>query len=50
MAYRWFWITQLEVNLVIWTMGYFLLRYWLGKEAHPIDRPRVNQHQPVEPA
>ena len=50
MAYRWFWITQLEVNLVIWTIGYFLLRYWFGKEAHPIDRPRVNQHQPVEPA
>jgi hypothetical protein len=47
-AYRWFWITQLEVNLIIWTMGYFLLRYWLGKEDHPFDRSRVTQHQPIE--
>jgi len=43
-AYRWFWITQLVVNLIIWTIGYFLLGYWLGKEDHPLDRPRVTQH------
>jgi hypothetical protein len=48
MAYRWFWITQLEVNLVIWTIGYVLLRYWLGEEDHSFDRSRVKQHQPVE--
>jgi hypothetical protein len=47
-AYRWFWITQLEVNLVIWTTGYFLLRYWLGKEDRPFDQLRVQQRQPVE--
>ncbi|HSY36047.1 MAG TPA: hypothetical protein VK814_09885 [Acidobacteriaceae bacterium] len=47
-AYRWFWITQLEVNLVIWAIGYFLLRYWLGTEAHPADRSRAQQDQSIE--
>jgi hypothetical protein len=47
-AYRWFWITQLEVNLIIWTISYFLLRYWLGTEDGRIDGLRVQQHQPVE--
>jgi hypothetical protein len=47
-AYRWFWITQLVVNLIIWIMGYFLLRYWLGKEDHSFDPSRVMQHQPIE--
>jgi hypothetical protein len=47
-AYRWFWITQLEVNLIIWTIGYFLLRYWLGKENRPSGRSSVKQHQPIE--
>ena len=47
-AYRWFWITQLEVNLTLWTIGYFLLRYWLGKEESSSDRPRVQQGQSIE--
>ncbi len=46
-AYRWFWITQLEVNLVIWAIGYFLLRYWLGNSDHGFDRANVNQQQPI---
>jgi hypothetical protein len=47
-AYRWFWITQLEVNLIIWTFGFFLLRYWLGGDDSRFDRLRVNRLQPVE--
>ena len=47
-AYSWFWITQLEMNLVIWTIGYFLLRYWLGKDDSPSDRSPVQQGQPIE--
>ena len=47
-AYRWGWITQLAVNLVIWIIGYFLLRYWLGREDNPFDRSPVQQHQPIE--
>ena len=47
-AYRWFWVTQLEVNLIIWMIGYFLLRYWLGREDNPFDRSPVQQPQPIE--
>jgi hypothetical protein len=39
-AYRWFWITQLEVNLLLLTLGFFLLRYWLGDEVHPPEPSR----------
>lgn len=28
-AYRFAWLTQLGLNLVLWAVGFFLLRYWL---------------------
>ncbi len=49
MAYRWTWTTQLAVNLVLWTAGYFLLSYWLGEEDRPLDRARTPQHPSLEP-
>ncbi len=47
-AYRWFWITQLVVNLIIWALGYLLLRYWLGTEDSQFDGLRAQQQRPVE--
>ena len=48
MAYKWFWITQFVVNLIIWAIGYFLLRYWLGNLDHTLGRARAQQHQPIQ--
>ena len=47
-AYRYFWITLLVLNLTIWTVGYCLLRYWFGEEENRFDRAHVTPHQPVE--
>jgi hypothetical protein len=36
-AYRFTWLTQLGLNLVLWTLGFFLLRYWLIAGDQPSD-------------
>jgi hypothetical protein len=48
LAARWFWITQLGVNLMLWTIGFFLLQYWLAVEDQSFDRLKPKQRQPVE--
>ncbi len=44
----WSWMTQIGVDMIIWMIGYTLLRYWLGKEDHPFERLRVTEHQPIQ--
>ncbi len=46
-AYRWPWLTQLAGNCVLWTIGYFLLRYWLAPEDPSLDESHVNQPLPI---
>jgi hypothetical protein len=34
-AYRWRWLLQLAVNLLLWGIGFLLLRRWLAEEDQP---------------
>jgi hypothetical protein len=44
-AYSWQWLTQLAVNLILWTIGFFLLRYWLVDQDTAIAASQATPHQ-----
>jgi hypothetical protein len=48
LAYRYLWLTMLVLNLSIWTVGYCLLRYWLGAQDNRFDQAQVTPHQPID--
>jgi hypothetical protein len=48
-AYLWPWLEQLALNLILWTIGFFLLRYWLADENPLLDGSRARSHQQIEP-
>jgi len=48
-AYNWPWLTQLALNLILWTIGFFLLRYWLAEEDQLLDRSHARPHQQIVP-
>ncbi len=48
-AGRWFWITQFVVNLSLWSIGFFLLRYWLASGGPCVDSLTSKRILPVEP-
>jgi hypothetical protein len=46
-AYRWPWLVQLAINLVLWTIGFFLLRYWFGNEDRAVHLSHMEQRYPI---
>ncbi len=47
LAYRWFWLAQMGVNLMLWTIGFLLLRHWFVADDQLLDRLHLDQHQGV---
>jgi hypothetical protein len=46
-SYSWPWLTQLGINLLLWGIGFLLLRYWLA-DARPSTESRdLTQPHPV---
>lgn len=48
LAGRWFWMTQLVVNLILWYAGFLFLRYWLASEDPPLAPLVARKHQSIE--
>jgi hypothetical protein len=39
-SYRWFWLPQIGIDLLLWTIGFFLLRHWFGEDYQPFYNSR----------
>jgi hypothetical protein len=50
LAYPWFWLAQVSADLVLWTLGFFLLRHWLVEEDPFFDCSDLKEHQKIESA
>lgn len=47
-AYRWFWMVQISLDLVLWAIGFLLLRHWFSEGYQTLDELRINHHGGTE--
>jgi hypothetical protein len=41
-AYTWMWPAQISIDIVLWMIGYLLLRHWFGSGYQPLDEPQMS--------
>lgn len=47
---RWLWLPQISLDLVLWAIGFLLLRHWFGEDYQLFDELQMNGRKGTEPA
>jgi hypothetical protein len=47
---RWLWLPQISLDLMLWAIGFLLLRHWFGEDYQPFNEFQINRHNRAESA